>query len=121
LAVKKGKSVFFKRLSYTNQFISSDKLVIESAITLLNRLVETYLTGGIDVEEMNVILGLNTLAQDAQRYKRSAIIKEANARLAFITHCSVTIQRQDSDLDRRQKRYMINAVAINAIKEFLKF
>ena len=120
-AVKKGKSVFFKRFSHTNQFISSDKLVIESAIRLLNRLVETYPTGGIDVDETNIILGLNTLAQDAQRYKRSAIIKEANVKLAFITRCSDTIQRQDSDLDRRQKRYMINAVATNAVKEFLKF
>lgn len=118
--VKKGKSVFFKRFSYTNQFVSSDKLVIESAISLLNRLVDTYPTGGIDVDETNIILGLNTLAQDAQRYKRSAIIKEANVKLAFITRCSDTIQRQDSNLDRRQKRYMINAVAINAVKDFLK-
>ena len=94
--------------------------MIESAITLLNILVKTYPTGGIDVDEMNIILGLNTLAQDAQRYKRSAIIKEANVRLAFITHCSDTIQRQDSALDRRQKRYMINSVAIKAMKEFLK-
>lgn len=118
--VKKGKSVFFKRFSYTNQFVSSDKLVIESAISLLNRLVDTYPTGGIDVDETNIILGLNTLGQDAQRYKRSAIIKEANVKLAFITRCSDTIQRQDSDLDRRQKTYMINAVAINAVKDFLK-
>ena len=118
--VKKGKSIFFKRFSYSNQFISSDKLVIESVFRLLNRLVETYPTGGIDVDETNIILGLHTLAHDAQRYKRSAIIKEANLKLAFITHCLDTIQRQDSDLDRRQKRYMINAVAINAVKEFLK-
>jgi hypothetical protein len=94
--------------------------VVESVIKLLNRLVETYPTGGIDVDETNLILGLNTLAHDAQRYKRSAIIKEANVKLAFITHCLDTIQRQDSDLDRRQKRYMINAVAINAVKDFLK-
>lgn len=120
LSIKKGKSLFFKRFSYSNQFISSDKLVIESAFRLLNRLVNTYPTGGIDVDETNTILGLHTLAQDAQRYKRSAIIKEVNLKLAFITHCSDTIQRQDSDLDRRQKRYMINAMAINAVKEFLK-
>ena len=120
LSIKKGKSLFFKRFSYSNQFISSDKLVVESVIKLLNRLVETYPTGGIDVDETNLILGLNTLAHDAQRYKRSAIIKEANVKLAFITHCLDTIQRQDSDLDRRQKRYMINAVAFNAVKDFLK-
>jgi hypothetical protein len=119
-AVKKGKSVFFKRFSYANQFISSDKLVHESVIKLLNRLVETCPTGGIDVDETNMILGLNTLAHDAQRYKRSAIIKEANLKLVFIMHCPDTIQRQDSDLDRRQKRYMINPVAIHAVKDFLK-
>jgi len=117
---KKVKSQFSKRFSYSNQFISSDQLVIESVIRLLHRLVESYPTGGIDVDETNVILGLNTLAQDAQRYKRSAIIKEANLKLAFITHCADTIQRQDSDLDRRQKRYMINSLAINYIKDFLK-
>ena len=120
LSIKKGKSLFFKRFSYSNQFISSDKLVVESVIKLLNRLVETYPTGGIDVDETNLILGLNTLAHDAQRYKRSAIIKEANVKLAFITRCLDTIQRQDSDLDRRQKRYIINAVAFNAVKDFLK-
>ena len=120
LSIKKGKSLFFKRFSYSNPFISSDKLVVESVMKLLNRLVETYPTGGIDVDETNMILGLNTLAHDAQRYKRSAIIKEANVKLAFITQCSDTIQRQDSDLDRRQKRYMINKLAIHAIKDFLK-
>ena len=120
LSIKKGKSLFFKRFSYSNQFISSDKLVVESVIKLLNRLVETYPTGGIDVDETNLILGLNTLAHDAQRYKRSAFIKKANVKLAFITRCLDTIQWQDSDLDRRQKRYIINAVAFNAVKDFLK-
>jgi uncharacterized repeat protein (TIGR03843 family) len=74
----------------------------------------------IDVDETNSILGLTTLAHDAQRYKRSAIVKEANVKLALLTNCHDTIQRQDSDLDRRQKRYMINSLAINAVKDFLK-
>ena len=87
---------------------------------MLKRLVETYETGGIDVDETNSILGLTMLAHDAQRYKRSAFVKEANVKLALLTNCHDTIQRQDSVLDRRQKRYMINPIAINSIKEFIK-
>jgi len=118
--LKKGKSLFFKRFKYANELKFSGNLVNKSTILLLKRLVETYATGGIDVDETNSILGLTTLAHDAQRYKRSAIVKEANIKLALLTNCHDTIQRQDSDLDRRQKRYMINSLAINAVKDFLK-
>jgi hypothetical protein len=118
--LKKGKSLFFKRFKYANELKFSGSLVNETTIFLLKRLVETYATGGIDVDETNSILGLTTLAHDAQRYKRSAIVKEANVKLALLTNCHDTIQRQDSDLDRRQKRYMINSLAINAVKDFLK-
>jgi len=118
--LKKGKSLFFKRFKYANELKFSGNLVNKSTILLLKRLVETYATGGIDVDETNSILGLTTLAHDAQRYKRSAIVKEANVKLALLTNCHDTIQRQDSDLDRRQKRYMINSLAINAVKDFLK-
>jgi len=118
--LKKGKSLFFKRFKYANELKFSGNLVNKSTIFLLKRLVETYATGGIDVDETNSILGLTTLAHDAQRYKRSAIVKEANVKLALLTNCHDTIQRQDSDLDRRQKRYMINSLAINAVKDFLK-
>ena len=117
--LKKGKSLFFKRFKYANELKFSGNLVNKSTIFLLKRLVETYATGGIDVDETNSILGLTTLAHDAQRYKRSAIVKEANVKLALLTNCHDTIQRQDSDLDRRQKRYMINSLAINAVKDFL--
>ena len=118
--LKKGKSLFFKRFKYSNELKFSGNLINKSTIILLKRLVETYATGGIDVDETNSILGLTTLAHDAQRYKRSAIVKEANVKLALLTNCHDTIQRQDSDLDRRQKRYMINSLAINAVKDFLK-
>jgi len=118
--LKKGKSLIFKRFKYANELKFSGNLVNKSTILLLKRLVETYATGGIDVDETNSILGLTTLANDAQRYKRSAIVKEANVKLALLTNCHDTIQRQDSDLDRRQKRYMINSLAINAVKDFLK-
>jgi hypothetical protein len=118
--LKKGKSLFFKRFKYANELKFSGSLVNETTIVLLKRLVETYATGGIDVDETNSILGLTTLGHDAQRYKRSAIVKEANVKLALLTNCHDTIQRQDSDLDRRQKRYMINSLAINAVKDFLK-
>ena len=117
---KKGKSLFFKRFKYVNDLKFSGNLVNKSTIFLLKRLVETYETGGIDVEETNSILGLSTLAHDAQRYKRSAFVKEANVKLALLTNCHDTIQRQDSELDRRQKRYMINSMAIKSIKEFIK-
>ena len=120
VVLKKGKSLFFKRFKYANELKFSGNLVNKSTIFLLKRLVETYATGGIDVDETNSILGLTTLAHDAQRYKRSAIVKEANVKLALLTNCHDTIQRQDSDLDRRQKRYMINSLAINAVKDFLK-
>jgi len=118
--LKKGKSLFFKRFTYANELKFSGNMVNTSTISLLKRLVETYETGGIDVDETNSILGLTTLAHDAQRYKRSAIVKEANVKLALLTNCHDTIQRQDSELDRRQKRYMINSMAINSIKEFIK-
>ncbi len=118
--LKKGKSLFFKRFTYANELKFSGDLVNKTTIFLLKRLVETYETGGIDVDETNSILGLTTLAHDAQRYKRSAIVKEANVKLALLTNCHDTIQRQDSELDRRQKRYMINSMAINSIKEFVK-
>ena len=117
---KKGKSLFLKRFKYVNELKFSSNLVNKSTIFLLKRLVETYETGGIDVDETNSILGLTTLAHDAQRYKRSAIVKEANVKLALLTNCHDTIQRQDSELDRRQKRYMINSMAIKSIKEFVK-
>ena len=118
--LKKGKSLFFKRFTYANELKFSGDLVNKTTIFLLKRLVETYETGGIDVDETNSILGLTTLAHDAQRYKRSAIVKEANVKLALLTNCHDTIQRQDSELDRRQKRYMINSIAIKSIKEFIK-
>ena len=118
--LKKGKSLFFKRFKYANELKFSGDLVNKTTIFLLKRLVETYETGGIDVDETNSILGLTTLAHDAQRYKRSAIVKEANVKLALLTNCHDTIQRQDSELDRRQKRYMINSMAIKSIKEFIK-
>ena len=118
--LKKGKSLFFKRFKYANELKFSGNLINKSTIFLLKRLVDTYTTGGIDVDETNSILRLTTLAHDAQRYKRSAIVKEANVKLALLTNCHDTIQRQDSDLDRRQKRYMINSLAINAVKDFLK-
>ena len=118
--LKKGKSLFFKRFTYANELKFSGDLVNKTTIFLLKRLVETYETGGIDVDETNSILGLTTLAHDAQRYKRSAIVKEANVKLALLTNCHDTIQRQDSELDRRQKRYMINSMAIKSIKEFIK-
>ncbi len=118
--LKKGKSLFFKRFKYANELKFSGNLINKSTIFLLKRLVDTYTTGGIDVDETNSILRLTTLAHDSQRYKRSAIVKEANVKLALLTYCHDTIQRQDSDLDRRQKRYMINSLAINAVKDFLK-
>jgi len=115
-----GKSLFFKRFKYANQIKFSRNLVDEPTYHLLKRLVETYSSGGIDMDETNSILGLVSLGHDAQRYKRSAMVKEANVKLALLTNCSDTIQRQDSSMDRRQKRYMINPMAINSIKEFLK-
>lgn len=119
-STKKGKSLFLKRFNYVNELKFSGDLVNKSTILLLKRLVETYETDGIDVDETNSILGLTTLAHDAQRYKRSAFVKEANVKLALLTNCHDTIQRQDSELDRRQKRYMINSMAIKSIKEFIK-
>jgi hypothetical protein len=118
--LKKGKSLFFKRFKYANELKFSGNLVNNSTTFLLKRLVDTYASGGINVDETNSILGLTKLAHDAQRYKRSAIVKEANVKLALLTNCHDTIQRQDSDLDRRQKRYMINSLAINGVKDFLK-
>ena len=54
---------------------------------------------GIDVNTITDLLGLSLLSPDAQRYKRSALIKELNGKLALITHSNQTIQRIDSSLE----------------------
>jgi hypothetical protein len=117
---KKGKLFFMGLFSGTSPVKYSNKFASDATIQLLKRLVETYESGGIDVSETNSILGLSSLGHDAQRYKRSAIVKEANVKLALLTNCLDTIQRLDSSVDRRQKRYVINSIAIHSIKDYLK-
>jgi hypothetical protein len=72
---------------------------------------------GIDVIVITDLLGLSLLSADAQRYRRSALIKELNGKLALITHCSQTIQRINSSLDRRQKRYILDPTTIEILKK----
>lgn len=72
---------------------------------------------GIDVNTITDLLGLSLLSPDAQRYKRSALIKELNGKLALITHSNQTIQRIDSSLDRRQKRYILDPNTIEILKK----
>jgi hypothetical protein len=72
---------------------------------------------GIDVYEITDLLGLSLLSPDAQRYKRSALIKELNGKLALITHSNQTIQRIDSSLDRRQKRYILDPNTLEILKK----
>jgi hypothetical protein len=72
---------------------------------------------GIDVNNITDLLGLSLLSPDAQRYKRSALIKELNGKLALITHSNQTIQRIDSSLDRRQKRYILDPNTLEILKK----
>ena len=72
---------------------------------------------GIDVNNITDLLGLSLLSPDAQRYKRSALIKELNGKLALINHSNQTIQRIASSLDRRQKRYILDPNTLEILKK----
>lgn len=95
----------------------SPEVLDDQSKQLINILLNHVDQEGIDVIAITDLLGLSLLSPDAQRYKRSALIKELNGKLALITHSSQTIQRIDSSLDRRQKRYILDPTTIDILKK----
>ena len=71
---------------------------------------------GLDVVQVNEILGINQLGPDTQRFRRSLAIKELNSKLALLTGEKNAIIRSSSPLDKRQKRYQLH----DHIKDFVK-
>ncbi len=71
---------------------------------------------GLDVVQVNEILGINQLGPDTQRFRRSLAIKELNSKLALLTGENDAIIRVSSPLDKRQKRYQLH----DHIKDFVK-
>jgi hypothetical protein len=71
---------------------------------------------GLDVVQVNEILGINQLGPDTQRFRRSLAIKELNSKLALLTGEKNAIIRVSSPLDKRQKRYQLH----DHIKDFVK-
>jgi hypothetical protein len=71
---------------------------------------------GLAVEQVNEILGIHQLGPDTQRFRRSAMIKDLNTKLAMLTGEKNAILRVNSPLDKRQKRYQLH----EHVKDFVK-
>lgn len=90
--------------SYNTQFASHfDKL----EVVLLINLYQQSIQEGLNVDQVNEILGINQLGADTQRFRRSIIFKDLNSKLAMLTGEKNAIFRVSSQLDRRQKRYQL--------------
>jgi hypothetical protein len=71
---------------------------------------------GLNVDQVNEILGINQLGADTQRFRRSQVIKDLNSKLALLTGEKNAILRVSSQLDKRQKRYQLH----DNVKDFVK-
>lgn len=109
----------FKRKTIHEKSISLDFLDLKTKEFLIE-LYQSNQDGGLDMDVANHLLGLDSLGHDAQRYKRSAILKEMNGKLAMVTNRIECIIRVDSVLDKRQKKYQINPDAIHKIGKLIK-
>jgi hypothetical protein len=83
---------------------------------LLSQLYHHSTQEGLDVVQVNEILGINQLGADTQRFRRSTVIKELNSKLTILTGEKNAILRVSSQLDKRQKRYMLQ----DQVKDFVK-
>ena len=83
---------------------------------LLTHFYHHSIQEGLDVEQVNEILGINQLGPDTQRFRRSLAIKELNSKLAMLTGEKNAILRVSSQLDKRQKRYQLH----DNVKDFVK-
>ncbi len=88
----------------------------EGQLALLNQFLKESAQEGLDVEHVNEILGITQLGADTQRFRRSTVIKELNSKLTILTGEKNAILRVSSQLDKRQKRYMLH----DQVKDFVK-
>lgn len=88
----------------------------EVQLALLNQFLKESAQEGLDVEHVNEILGITQLGADTQRFRRSTVIKELNSKLTILTGEKNAILRVSSQLDKRQKRYMLQ----DQVKDFVK-
>ena len=87
-----------------------------TSLRLLKAILDNQNQGGLAIEEVNHILDLENLAFDTQRYRRSAIINQVNQTLTLLTGEKNSIIRENSDEDRRQKRYKINPNCLELLR-----
>jgi hypothetical protein len=85
-------------------------------VTLLSHFYHHSTHEGLDVEQVNEILGITQLGSDTQRFRRSNAIKELNSKLALLTGEKNAILRSSSVIDKRQKRYQLH----DNVKDFVK-
>jgi hypothetical protein len=85
-------------------------------VRLLMHFYQQSKSEGLDVEQVNEILGIHQLGPDTQRFRRSAMIKDLNTKLAMLTGEKNAILRVNSPLDKRQKRYQLH----EHVKDFVK-
>jgi hypothetical protein len=85
-------------------------------VRLLMHFYQHSTSEGLDVEQVNEILGIHQLGPDTQRFRRSAMIKDLNTKLAMLTGEKNAILRVNSPLDKRQKRYQLH----EHVKDFVK-
>lgn len=71
---------------------------------------------GLNVDQVNELLGIDQLGADTQRFRRSHVIKDLNSKLALLTGEKNAILRVSSQLDRRQKRYQLH----ENVKDYIK-
>ena len=88
----------------------------EVQLALLTHFYAHSTQEGLDVEQVNEILGINLLGADTQRFRRSLAIKELSSKLALLTGEKNAILRISSQLDKRQKRYQLH----DNVKDFVK-
>jgi hypothetical protein len=85
-------------------------------VQLLMQFYQHSTPEGLDVDQVNEILGIHQLGPDTQRFRRSAMIKDLNTKLAMLTGEKNAILRVNSPLDKRQKRYQLH----ENVKDFVK-
>lgn len=108
----------FKNAS-KNQISSRINHFDESQLALLNQFYHLHKNEGLDVEQVNDILGISQLGADTQRFRRSNAIKELNSKLALLTGEKNAILRISSQLDKRQKRYQLHDHVMEFVKKEL--
>ncbi len=92
-----------------------------TSLRLLQSILDNQSQGGLAIEEVNRILEIENLAFDTQRYRRSAMINQVNQTLTLLTGERNSIIRENSEEDRRQKRYKINPNCFELLRKKVSF